>query len=225
MDRENPKTVETTLPIEHPDLGPATAYLDDKRLTRRAFWLSFLWIAVGILGVVMGDGDANGGDNLGYFFIFGGVVLILYGLAEVRTAAMRMRRPIRLVVSDAGFEYADGPGPIDWDEVQIADYESTQRNSAPIGIRIRVRSAEGFIERRPTMTRSARRSLVSNQSWMRVGGGFAAPLSDVLAVFKQHVPGGRLKPPAAKQAGARSSDEPDQTAEASKRRADRTSRH
>ena len=187
MDRETTPTRVATEPVEHPELGASTAYLDNRRLTTRAFVLSFVWMGIGLFGTYMANGDIRGGDSLGYFFMLAGLILILYGMAEFRTAMVRFREPIRLVIAENGFAFADGPGVIAWGEVAVVDFETSTRQAEPLGIRLRIREPQDFIERRPDMKGSAKRSLIHNEGWMRVGTGYVAPLEDVLAAMKEHL--------------------------------------
>jgi len=204
-----------TSQIEHPELGTATAILDNRVRTRRDLWLSFASIAAGLLGVYFGYSDASAGDGTAWFWLTCGLILVAYGVALLRSVVLRMTRPVRLVLADAGFDYPGRPGgePIDWREVAAADLEIPAKQDRPVGVCFQVREPEAFAARRGLHPRAAAR-LVSADGWISVRGETAMPLADVVALMRERI--AAAKGAAASAAAATAAE---------KRRLKRTSRH
>ncbi len=159
------------------------AFLDDQRKTRRGLLLAIASAAIGLLGVSMGIGDATNGDGMGVLFGAGGLVLFLYGLNELRVGAMRMTRPVRLVVAERGFDFPAAPGPIGWDEVASLAVETQPRETEPSSLRAKVREPEEFAARH-SLSRRARLRLLNGDGWIAIGGGMAMPIEQVLEMMK-----------------------------------------
>jgi hypothetical protein len=176
----------TTRPLEHPGLGSATAILDDRAKTRRELLIGIACAAVGLLGVSMGIGDTTSGDGLGALFGVGGLVLVLYGLNQIRVFAARMVRPVRLVVAERGFDFPSSPGPIAWDEVATIAFEDARGEEEPSALQARVRKPEEFAERH-ALTDRARIRLLRRDGWIAIGGGMAMPLEEVLRMMKERL--------------------------------------
>jgi hypothetical protein len=185
-DRKAAPPAPTTTSIDHPDLGPATAFLDDRARTRRNLLIAFASVGVGLLGVAMGIGDAQGGDQIGLLFGVGGLVLLVYGINEIRLGAARMLRPIRLIVGERGFDFPTAPGPIAWDEVAALAFEVQPREAEPTALRAQVRAPDEFAQRH-SMTNQARLRLSNRDGWIGIGGGLAMPLDAVLGMMKEHL--------------------------------------
>jgi hypothetical protein len=200
---------EPTETLDHPTLGPALAILDDRRRTRRNLALGALWTAVGALGVSMGIGDTASGDGIGFLFGLAGLVVMLYGLNEIRLNALRLLRPVRLIIGDRGFAFATGLAPIMWQDVSAVELSVGQRDPQPTGIQVRVRAPGRPPQGRPA-GRPAREPSRAQGEWISIGGGTAMPLRDVVELMREHV-----RPDARRPSSAASS----------KAGAGRTSRH
>jgi hypothetical protein len=184
MEPEEALTPELLETLDHPTLGTAVAILDDRGRTRRNLALGLVWTAIGALGVAMGVGDTTSGDGVGVLFGSAGLVVLLFGLNEIRLNALRLLRPVRLIVGDRGFAFATGSAPIMWQDVAAVEMSVGQRDPQPTGIRVRVRPAsEGT--RRP----SSRPGTSSHEpgQWISIGGGTAMPLPDVVDLMRKHV--------------------------------------
>ncbi len=178
--------------IDHPTLGPAMAFLDDRLKTRRSLLIAIASAAIGLLGVSMGIGDATNGDGIGVLFGAGGLVLFLYGLNELRVGAMRMAQPVRLVVAERGFDFPAAPGPIGWDEVATLAVDTQPRETEPSSLRARVREPEEFATRH-SLSGRARLRLLDKDGWIAIGGGMAMPPEQVLAMMKDLLAESRAK--------------------------------
>jgi hypothetical protein len=194
---EPPQRRATTETLDHPALGSAVAILDDRSKTRRNLALGGVWTAVGVLGVSMGIGDTTSGDGVGLLFGVAGLVVLLFGLNEIRLNALRLLRPVRLIVGDRGFAFAAGAGaaPIMWRDVAAVELTLGQRDPQPVGIRVRVRSPGEHLPGR-IGGRPARRPPRDPGEWISIGGGTAMPLTDVVALMREHVPNARPASPA-----------------------------
>jgi hypothetical protein len=185
MEPEEDLTPELLETLDHPTLGAAVAILDDRDRTRRNLALGAVWTAIGALGVAMGVGDTTNGDGIGVLFGSAGLIVLLFGLNEIRLNTLRLLRPVRLIVGDRGFAFATGSAPIMWQDVAAVEVAVGQRDPQPTGIRVRVRSAsEGA--RRPTGDRPGTSSREPGE-WISIGGGTAMPLPDVVDLMRQHV--------------------------------------
>jgi hypothetical protein len=189
-------------PIDHPELGAGVALLDDRGRTMRGLRNGAIYLALGVLGVVMGVGDATSGDQIGLIFGIGGLILVLYGVYTLATGAVRFMTPIRIVVAERGFAYAGGPGQIDWGETSAVDFVFEPRETEASSIGVKVREPEEFAERH-AMAGRARAGLLRRGGWLRVGGGTAMPLEDVFNLIEAHVPAAPARPAARNQRHSR----------------------
>ncbi len=201
-----------TTTVSHPGLGEATGILDNREKTRRDLLIAALTAAIGLLGLVMGIGDASNGDEVGLLFAGIGLILLAYGLNELRAGAARMMRPVRLVVADRGFDFPSGLGPITWDEIAAVGFEDFPENGQPTVLRARVRAPDEFAERH-ALTNRARNRLLSRDGWIAIGGGMAMPLEEVLGMMKERL------------GQSRGRTRPDGAASGRHRHTSRTSRH
>ncbi len=201
-----------TRPVEHPDLGPATAILDDRQRTKRDVWAALLSISVGLMGVYFGVTDAQKGDGTAFFWIFIGLIVLAYGVALLRSVVVRFLQPVRLVLAESGFDYPGRPGAtaIRWDELSAADLDIPAKQTRPVGVCFQVRAPETFAERH-AMSGRATRQLIAGDGWISVRGETAMPLEDVAGLMQERIQA--AKPPRLEAAST------------AKRRARRTSRH
>jgi hypothetical protein len=176
----------TTVTVDHPKLGPALGILDDRRRSKQRFVLSFVWMATGLLGLYMGSGDLSHSDSLGLFWVGGGVVLIGYGIMELRTALIRLRRPVRLVMADAGIDVADGPGPIAWTELKEASLDIPGRQGEPIGVRVLVTDPAAFLAKHQVSWNEARH--LRSTGWLQIKGITAMPLENLVDMLRERIP-------------------------------------
>ncbi len=201
-----------TRTVEHPELGPATAILDNRLRTKRDLWLSLASLGAGLLGVYYGVSDAQAGDGTAFFWTFCGLILVAYGVAALRSVAVRFVKPVRFVFGDTGFDFPGRPGigVFRWDELSAAELEIPAKQTRVEGICFQIRSPEAFAARHQLSPRATRR-LVEGDGWLAVRGETAIPLEEVVAMMDERIA-------AAKPATHGS-------AAAEKRRPKRTSRH
>jgi hypothetical protein len=104
--------------VEHRVLGTAVEIYADRRQALGNAFAYLAFVALGILGLFLGQGDISSGSAvLGLAELAGGAILIAYSIRASLAATRRYRNPLALVVGTQGFEYAGGNGPVAWDEV------------------------------------------------------------------------------------------------------------
>jgi hypothetical protein len=138
---------ETSTPVEHPVLGPAVSIYDDRRQARASLFLYVAFFFLGILGVLLGQGDLHGGSAaLGWAEIAGGAFLSLYSVRAAFIATRRLGQPIALVVGRDGFEYARGNGPVGWEEVATIG-DPAAPPAKPRMLRVQLADPQNYVHR------------------------------------------------------------------------------
>lgn len=172
--------------IAHPELGQAVVIFDDRSRSRLSAVLDVALVAIGISGVYMGSGDlAHGSAALGWTYVGGGVILILWGIRGIVQAVRRLRNPIRVVVGKGGFEYPGGPGPISWEEVAtISDPMSPA--GKPRVVRVQLDDPAGFAERN-ALSPIARYMIRVNKGDLVLGRDMATPVVEVERLMRHQL--------------------------------------
>jgi hypothetical protein len=198
LDSGTPTVVSDT--IDHPELGLSIPILDDRRRTRREMSIGAAAGAVGILGVVMGVGDATSGDSIvGSGFALIGLILLVSGAYEIVTAIVRFTQPIRLIVGEKGFAARSVSGSVAWNEISAIAYDRSSRDSAPVGVAAQARRPAEFAERHSLAGR-ARARLISRNGWFTLGSGTVMPLDQLLNLMKARLAESRASEPEAADA-------------------------
>ena len=180
-------------PVDDPELGPGIGLFDKRSRSKRAIVLSIGALLVGLLGIYEGTGDLAGGSQLGYFFMFSGVVLILYGIGEMRTAINRLRAPIRLVIAEKGLRALDAPGPMSWDEITGSDVEFHPKQRYAMGVRVRLAAPEDFAHEH-RMIRNAANKMIQSGGWLPIRGELEMPFDQVVALLQERINDQRNQP-------------------------------
>ena len=172
--------------IDHPTMGSSVAIYYDRRTTRRKLLTALGMAVMGAIGAVLGLGDLASGDATGAaVFLLAGAALLSYGLNEARAVLMRHRTLFSLVLSESGFEYAFGVGPIAWDEVESVGFERVGRGK-PGAVRVQLKLPNEFAGRH-ALSLPSRLMLRINDGSLYVARGTLMPASGVLELMSDRL--------------------------------------
>lgn len=144
-------------PVNHRVLGPAVSVFDDRRRSFGMIFLYLAFIAISVVGVILGVGDLTGGNDGTATFGIPGPVL---GLAQIAAAVIvsawsiratifaigRIRQPITFVVGRDGFEYVGSHEPVLWDEV-VSVNDPASPPGQPRILRVQLADPADFVVR------------------------------------------------------------------------------
>lgn len=172
--------------IDHPRFGRAVAVYDNQSRTRWNVVFGVGFVVIGIAGVYMGSGDlAGGSDALGSAYVAGGFFLVLWGIRATLGSAMRLRNPIRLVIGKQGFEYSDGPGVVEWDEVDTVS-DPASPSATPRMLRVQLIDPAGFA-RLHSLSPIARFMLRANQGDLFIGRDMAMSVAQAENLMRRQL--------------------------------------
>lgn len=177
--------------VDHPVLGPALSIYCDRRRSLGTLAAYGGFFCLGIMGVLLGQGDLLGGAALlGWAEIAGGGFLALYSIRAAVLALNRLRQPVALVVGRDGFEYARGDGPVGWEEVAtVSNPGATPTKPRPL--RVRLDDPEDYVRRHALsplqryMLRIHNNDLMIDATTLMPPAGVEAVMNERLAEFRR----------------------------------------
>lgn len=183
-------------PVNHPRLGPGQAILANRRLALAGFFLDAAFIAIAVMGFLLGLNDLQGGGTSLSGLAISGPVM---GLAQIAAAALvavwavraarvnlaLIRRSSWLVIARDGFEYVNGNGPVLWSEVEAIRDPAADRG-APLALKVQLSDPADYVSRHK-LSPVARVELRLNRNLLVLGRTTVMPVQDVQTMMRKRL--------------------------------------